>query len=185
MGTRHTINNVQTATLEDIKTHLNQFLVTAASTDHAYKKPSAVLAMDHLQNDVLPNTDLPLHIVTKKMAGAIVHTNTLCIAAPQVGYQYQILVINRLGELTWIINPVLLPLPFYTTAAKEVISHETSTLYPGAPSVDVIRHSKILVRGMLEDWNEFNEFLYDEVAICVQGAIQLMEGMTVYDLQTK
>lgn len=183
-GTKHAIASVDSVTIEDMHIRLGHNLIHAEANDYAYRKGSIPMECNHFLSNTIPESDVPLHIVMGKMTAALIELNTTCLCAPLVGYQLELMLFNDTGDMVWLANPQILPLPFFTWAS-EVIYKETSSLFPHKPAVEVMRHSKIRVHAVSNTCQWVSDYVYDEAAACIQGCVQLLEGKTVFDLQHK
>lgn len=182
-GIFESVQRIQPAVIKDIQFQHGTSLVTAHDTNYAYRFGSRELTCQEITDRVFDG--LVMDTILNVMLEAISELGDPCLCAPQIGVYHQIMLVQVDGVNWWLFNPSIISLPWYSASPKEEVWVERSTLYPTLSGVDVVRHSRIRLYYKTEMCMNSNIILEEKAASCATSCIQLFEGKTVYDLQSK
>lgn len=182
-GTSDAIDRTGATVLQDIKLTHGSAYVTAHETNYLYRYGSRELSCTELSSGVADGLDLEK--VQARMQFIHEHDRAPCVCAPQTGTHVQLMLVIQDNITLWMHNPALIRLSYFSPTPTEVTWSESSSLYPNAAPVDVVRWSIVNVQYLNRKCEREERMYTDKLAACVAGCIQLFEGKTVYDLQTK
>lgn len=97
------------------------------------------------------------------------------LAAPQIGIDLRIFVVDIVGFRQEFINPQIVKL-----YGGKGTSRESCLSYPGL-SVPVVRSNQIIVEGFTSAWEPIRRKLKRETAFAVQHEIDHLDGITIKD----
>lgn len=97
------------------------------------------------------------------------------LAAPQIGLQHRLCVIEIDGIIRYLINPKI------TSASKEKILFEEGCLSLPGDYYSIERSAKVTVRYINEKNEEVKLRAHGLLAICIQHELDHLDGKLIYD----